>query len=61
MTRPTVPVPVDLLRELVDSGECWFDHDGGCQEHGYLSLGPGEKCPQFELKELLGEQAGATS
>jgi hypothetical protein len=25
---------------------CRFDHHGGCQEHGYLSLEPGERCPQ---------------
>jgi hypothetical protein len=42
-----------LLEELVDSGKCWFDHHGGCQEHGYLDLQPGELCPQAELKALL--------
>jgi len=42
-----------LLVALVDRDECWFDHHGGCQAHGYLSLDPGELCPQFELKELL--------
>lgn len=50
---PTIPVTVDLLRSLVDEGDCSFDHHGGCQGHGYLSLEPGEKCPQAELKELL--------
>ena len=25
---------------------CWFDHHGGCQAHGYLSLEPGEHCPE---------------
>lgn len=42
-----------LLAELVDTEDCWFDHHGGCQAHGYLSLEQGEKCPQFEVKELL--------
>lgn len=42
-----------LLPCLVDEGECWFDHHGGCQEHAFLSLQPGEKCPQAELKELV--------
>lgn len=42
-----------LLPCLVDDGECWFDHHGGCQEHAYLSLKPGEKCPQAELKEIV--------
>ena len=45
----------DLLESLVDDGECSFDHHGGCQAHGYLSLEPGEKCPQQELRDLLAE------
>ncbi len=32
---------------------CGFDHHGGCQEHGFLSLDPGEKCPTVEAHELL--------
>ena len=51
-------VPRDLLESLVDDGECHFDHHGGCQEHMYLSLEPGEKCPQQELKDLLDEGSG---
>lgn len=42
----------ELLEALVDSGECWFDHNGDCQEHGYGLLA-GELCPQAELKALL--------
>lgn len=42
-----------LLTELVDPDPCWFDHNGGCQAHGYLSLAPGEKCPNERTKELL--------
>ncbi len=42
-----------LIRDLGDADDCWFDHHGGCQAHGYLSLEPGEKCPQQEAKELL--------
>ena len=42
-----------LIADLVDADDCWFDHHGGCQAHGYLSLEPGEKCPQQEAKELL--------
>ncbi len=42
-----------LLADLVDRDDCWFDHHGGCQAHGYLSLEQGEKCPQHEAKELL--------
>lgn len=42
-----------LLPSLTDPDPCWFDHHGGCQAHGYLSLNPGEKCPQAEAKELV--------
>lgn len=48
-----ITIPVELLRSLVDEDDCWFDHHGGCQAHGYLSLKPGEQCPQSEAKELL--------
>lgn len=46
-------VPRDLLESLAASDDCWLDHHGGCQSHGYLSLKPGEVCPQQELKDLL--------
>lgn len=42
-----------LLRDLVDPDDCHFDHNGGCQAHGYLSLQPGEQCPHAEAKALL--------
>lgn len=44
-----------LLRDLVDEDDCWFDHGGGCQAHGYISLKPGELCPNAEAKQLLEE------
>ncbi len=49
-----------LIRDLADPDPCWFDHHGGCQAHGYLSLEPGERCPHAEAKDLLGaeEQTG---
>lgn len=43
---------LDLVRDLTDDDTCWFDHHGGCQAHGYLSLA-GSKCPHAEAKELL--------
>ena len=46
-------VPTDLLESLVDEEECRFDHHGGCQAHGYLSLQPGDLCPQHELKSII--------
>jgi hypothetical protein len=55
----TLPVPVLLLMLLVDDEDCWFDHHGGCQAHGYLGLEPGETCPQAQLKALL--DAGGVS
>ena len=48
-----IVVPVELLEALIDPEECCFDHHGGCQAHGYLSLEPGERCPQAEARELL--------
>lgn len=44
-----------LIEDLLDTEACWFDHHGGCQVHGYLSLQPGEKCPQQQAKDLLAE------
>ncbi len=54
MPHTTLTVPRTLLESLVDDDDCHFDHHGGCQAHCYLSLKPGEKCPQQELKDLLG-------
>jgi hypothetical protein len=50
-----IAVPLELLEALVDDGECRFDHHGGCQEHGYLSLEPGDACPQADLKALIAD------
>ena len=49
-----------LLEELVDPDDCWFDHHGGCQAHGFISLEPGETCPHQDAKELIrADQEGA--
>lgn len=53
--REMVLVPRDLFESIL-SGEdedCWFDHHGGCQAHGYLSLEPGEICPVKEASDLV--------
>jgi hypothetical protein len=42
-----------LVRDLTDPEPCRYDHHGGCQEHGYLSLENGERCPHAEAKEVL--------
>lgn len=47
---------LDLIFELVDRDDCWFDHHGGCQAHGFLSLEPGETCPHADAKALLAER-----
>lgn len=43
----------ECLRDMVDEDPCDFDHHGGCQAHGYISLGPGEECPHAEAKRIL--------
>lgn len=40
-----------LVAELVDEGECWFDHHGNCQEH-YV-FGDNVTCPHKAAKALL--------
>lgn len=42
-----------LIGAFTDPDECWFDHNGGCQAHGYISLRPGEQCPHRESKDWL--------
>lgn len=61
MSSLSVNVPRDLLESLVDGDDCWFDHHGGCQAHGYLSLEPGEVCPQHQLKALLAADQSSCS
>lgn len=51
----TIDRLLQLVDDLTDDGTCWFDHHGGCQEHGYLSLEPGETCPHAEAKQLLAD------
>lgn len=46
---------LQLLADLVDPDDCWFDHHGGCQAHGYLDLEQGLLCPHEEAKRLLAE------
>lgn len=53
MVAPFVSVPRRLLESLVADDDCDFDHNHSCQAHGHFYLAQGEKCPQYELKELL--------
>lgn len=43
----------NLIRDLTDPGECWFDHGGDCQEHGFFFTEEGQKCAHQEAKEWL--------
>lgn len=52
---------VALLASLVDPGECWFDHHGGCQAHGFLDLGPGEVCPNEAARRLVASAAAPST
>jgi hypothetical protein len=52
-TAATAERALELLALLVDPDPCWFDHNGGCQAHGFLSLEPGESCPNQDAKTLL--------
>ena len=45
----------ELLDNFVEDEDCRFDHNHSCQSHNYFYLEQGEKCPQYELKELLGK------
>jgi hypothetical protein len=40
-----------LLADLTDPGECWYDHHGYCQEHGWFDTDP--RCPHARAKALL--------
>ena len=46
-----------LIRDLTDPDDCWFDHNGGCQAHGYISLQRGQLCPHEEAKQWLKDNA----
>lgn len=48
---------VAMVGDMVDPDDCRFDHAGGCQAHGYISLQPGELCPQAEAKAWLASLA----
>lgn len=42
-----------LVRDLYDPDPCEFDHRGGCQAHGYLTLEPGQTCPQHDAQQVV--------
>jgi len=52
-TLPDSQELLGLLECFVDEDDCDFDHHGGCQTHGYLSLEPGEICPNEQARRLI--------
>lgn len=57
--RATVAARDALIRDLTDPDPCWFDHHGGCQAHGYISLQPGQTCPQHDAQQIVAALDGA--
>ncbi|THV25987.1 hypothetical protein [Glycomyces paridis] len=46
-----------IVADMFDSGKCWFDHNGHCQEHGWFDTEPA--CPHGRARALgLGEGDG---
>lgn len=41
---------VELVRDLVFAGDCYLDHHGHCQEHGWLEEG---ECPHARAQRFL--------
>lgn len=41
-----------LAMSFFDPSPCSFDHHGGCQNHTFLDLEPGELCPNEQLRRL---------
>jgi hypothetical protein len=53
LVRPSNAFAVirELIRDLTDPDDCWFDHHGYCQAHGWTDLD--RRCPHARAKELL--------
>jgi hypothetical protein len=47
---------VALIRDLTDPDDCWFDHHGYCQAHGWMETDP--RCPHARAKELTRGSGG---
>ncbi len=41
----------ELIYDLADDGDCWFDHHGFCQEHSWFAVEP--ECPHARAKSIL--------
>lgn len=40
-----------LVEDLTDPDECWFDHSGNCQAHGWFT--DERPCPHARAKKWL--------
>lgn len=47
-----VEVLTELVRDLTDPDDCWFDHHGDCQAHAWFDTNI-RPCPHGRAKELL--------
>lgn len=47
---------VEIVEDLVDEDDCWYDHHGYCQAHGWMATEP--SCPHMRAKTLLGRLSG---
>ena len=44
----------DLISDLTDMGDCYYDHHGYCQEHGWFMSG--SECPHARARKLWDER-----
>lgn len=44
---------IRLLQDFIDPDECWYDHHGYCQAHGWFDTEPA--CPHARARKLLAE------
>ncbi|GHJ21599.1 MULTISPECIES: hypothetical protein [Streptomyces] len=48
---------IEVLRDLVDPDDCYYDHHGYCQAHGWFDTAPA--CPHARAKKLLAQADAA--
>lgn len=44
---------LELIQDLADPDECWYDHHGYCQAHSWFEVDP--RCPHARAREALKE------
>jgi hypothetical protein len=51
MNKPEeIDFATNILRDLIDPADCWYDHHGYCQAHAWLQEG---ECPHARGKRWL--------